>query len=457
MYTKVGRALVAVAAAGALVSGCGSPVQAGSAIIVGDTAVPLEQVQSQVGTLLARVPAEQRQQDTAPTLARDIVTNELLHTLLARAAAEQGITVTDAEVDAFIEQQGGAQTLLQNSVLDLEGLRSQAHDFLVATALGRKAAPGLAVTIDLVGAPNRTDAEAKARTLAAGGPAADALFNDARTARRGVEVAAATDTQNAGSVVFGTPVGDVVAYQPDPQQATWNVFRVTDRRTDARPRRPGRRCRCSSSTSSGSARCSRSPTTCGAGQPALRRLGPGRPARRPGRPDARASCSPRAAERGPPEPRGRAGAGRGAARRRGRDGPAAVAGRLPVGRRADPRLAAASTWSRRATSCTTRSSRATGPRCARSSATSCCRCCSTRASRPRTDDRGRLHDRRRGAGPRRQARRAAPARVRGHRAGGHRAAPGAALGGAEAGREAARRPVWTASRSASPRSRWRPS
>jgi hypothetical protein len=236
VYTKVGRALIAVAAAGALVSGCGSsPVQAGSAIIVGDTAVPLDQVQSQVGTLLARVPAEQRQQDTAPTLARDIVTNELLHTLLARAATEQGVTVTDAEVDAFIEQQGGVQTLLQNSVLDLEGLRSQAHDFLVATALGRKAAPGLAVTIDLVGSANRTDAEAKARTLAAGGPAADALFTDSRTARRGVEVAAATDTQNAGSVVFGTPVGDVVAYQPDPQQATWNVFRVTDRRTDARP------------------------------------------------------------------------------------------------------------------------------------------------------------------------------------------------------------------------------
>jgi hypothetical protein len=235
VYTKVGRALVAVAAAGALLSACGSPVQAGSAVIVGDTTVPLEQVQSQVGTLLARVPADQRQQDTAPTLARDIVTNELLHTLLARAAAEQNVTVTDADVDAFIEQQGGAQTLLQNSVLDLEGLRAQAHDFLVATALGRKAAPGLVVTVDLIGSSNRADAEAKARTLAAGGPAADALFNDSRTARRGVEVAAATDTQNAGSVVFGTPVGDVVAYQPDPQQSTWNVFRVTARRTDAAP------------------------------------------------------------------------------------------------------------------------------------------------------------------------------------------------------------------------------
>jgi hypothetical protein len=235
VFIKVGRALVAVAAAGVLVSACGGPMQAGSAVIVGDTTVPLQQIQSQVDTLIARVPADQRQPDTAPSLARDIVTNELLHNLLTRAAAEQNVTVTDADVNAFIEQQGGAQTLLQNSVLDLEGLRVQAHDFLVATALGRKAAPGLVVTIDLIGSPNRPDAEAKARTLAAGGPAAEALFADSRVARKGVQVAAATDTQNAGSVVFGTPVGEVVAYQPDPQQSTWNVFRVTDRRTDAHP------------------------------------------------------------------------------------------------------------------------------------------------------------------------------------------------------------------------------
>ena len=184
------------------------------------------------------MPADQRQPDTSASLARDVVTNELLHNLLTRAATEQRITVTDADVDAFITQQGGAQALLQNSVLDLEGLRQQAHDFLVATDLGRRAAPGLVVTVDLVGSANRPDAEAKARTLAAGGPAADALFANAATAKRGVQVAALTDTQNAGSVVFGTPVGDVVAYQPDPQQATWNVFRVTQRTTNARPADP---------------------------------------------------------------------------------------------------------------------------------------------------------------------------------------------------------------------------
>lgn len=238
MQTKVGRAIAAVVVVGAVVSGCGGPIQAGSAAIVGDTTVPLDQVQSQLGTLLPRVPADQRQQDTGASLARDIVTNELLHNLLSRAASTQGITVSDAAVDTFITQQGGAQALLQNSVLDLEGLRVQAHDFLVATELGRRAAPGLEVTVDLIGSANRADAEAKARTLAAGGAAADALFADTSTAKRDVVVNAVSDTQNAGSVVFGTPVGEVVAYQPDPQQATWNVFRVTKRRTDATPADP---------------------------------------------------------------------------------------------------------------------------------------------------------------------------------------------------------------------------
>ena len=34
-------------------------------------------------------------------------------------------------------------------------------------------------------------------------------------------------------MLFGTPVGGVVAFQPDQRQSTWIVFQVTDRRTDA--------------------------------------------------------------------------------------------------------------------------------------------------------------------------------------------------------------------------------
>ncbi len=44
---------------------------------------------------------------------------------------------------------------------------------------------------------------------------------------------AVTSPDAAGTVLFGTPVGGVVAFQPDQRQSTWIVFKVTDRRTDA--------------------------------------------------------------------------------------------------------------------------------------------------------------------------------------------------------------------------------
>ena len=266
VYTKVGRALVAVAAVGALVSGCGSPVQAGSAVIVGDTTVPLEQVQSQVGTLLARVPADQRQQDTAPTLARDIVTNELLHNLLARAAAEQGVTVTDAEVER------------------------------VHRAAGRRADP----PAELRAGPRRA-ARAGAR-LPRGHRARPPRGAGTGRHRRPGRVAQPGRRRGQGAHARRGRARRRRALQRQPRGPSWRGGRGRHRhaergqrgvrhpgrrrrRLPARPaaghlerlpghrpahRRPpgaGRRprCRCSSSTSSGSARCSRSPTTCRCG------------------------------------------------------------------------------------------------------------------------------------------------------------------------------------------------
>jgi len=237
--------MVAAVIAGAALGGCAGPNQAGSAVIVGETAVPLQQVQSQLAAALGRVPADQRRPEQDVTFARSIVTNQVLHGLLVREAAPAGIVIDDATVDAFIEQQGGAPALIQSTGLDEAMLRTQVRDYLTAVELGRRAAPGLAVTVDILGATSREDAEAKAHTLAAGGPAADALFADPRTALRDQQVAAVTYPINPGtpgadvrSVLFGTGVGEVVAYQPDPQQSTWNVFRVTQRRTDALPADP---------------------------------------------------------------------------------------------------------------------------------------------------------------------------------------------------------------------------
>jgi SurA N-terminal domain len=231
---QVGRVAVIVAVAGAVLSGCGD--QPGTAVVVGGQAVPVDQVQGQLDTALAkhdRVAQWTAQGGTSADLARSFVTREVLHDLLARRAAQEGITVTDADVDAQLAQSGGADAVADQSWYDVAGLRTLVRDNLLAAQLAQRHVGGLAVTLDMVAATSQGDAEAKARTLAAGGPAAEALFDDPRTAVRGTAVHAASVPDDAASVYFGAPVGSVVAFQPSPQQSTWIVFRVVDRRTDA--------------------------------------------------------------------------------------------------------------------------------------------------------------------------------------------------------------------------------
>lgn len=234
MRMQVGRVVAAVVVVGAVASGCGGPDQAGSAVIVGDTAVPLETVQSELTAALARVPAEQKQQDTGAQVARDIVTKDVLHGLVQQQASAAGVTVTDADVNAFVAQQGGTQALLQNSILDEPGLREQVRDNLLAAGLGKRVVGGLQVTADLVAATSRDQAVSYAQKLAAGGAGAAELFKDPQTSQRGIVYTGATAPGVAGTVVFGTPVGDTVYFQPSPQQATWIVFKVTGKRSDAR-------------------------------------------------------------------------------------------------------------------------------------------------------------------------------------------------------------------------------
>ena len=65
-------------------------------------------------------------------------------------------------------------------------------------------------------------------------------------------------------MLFGTPVGGVVAFRPDPQQSTWIVFKVVDRRTDA-PSDPA--------ASAPSARPSWSPSGSGCCSPTAEQVG----------------------------------------------------------------------------------------------------------------------------------------------------------------------------------------
>ena len=237
MYKQVGRALAVMATVGAVVSGCGTgPSQVGSAVIVGTTSVPLEQVQSRLDVALGKTDAVAQLASSGvgpPEIARDVVTGAVTHDLLARTAATDGITVTDADVDAALQQSGGADAALSQSLYDLPAIQERVRDRIIAIRHAQRIVPGLTVTADLIAAETRDDAAAKARVLAAGGPAADALFaQNPETSRRSMSYQAVRSPEAASTVLFGLPIGRTAYFQPSPQQGGWIVLRVTDRKED---------------------------------------------------------------------------------------------------------------------------------------------------------------------------------------------------------------------------------
>ncbi|HSU07707.1 MAG TPA: peptidylprolyl isomerase [Pseudonocardia sp.] len=238
MYRQVGRALAVVATVGVVVSGCGAgPSQVGSAVIVGTTSVPLEQVQSRLDVALGKTDVVAQLASSgvgAPDIARDVVTGAVMHDLLARTAATEGITVSEADVDAALQESGGADAALSQSLYDLSAIRERVRDRLIAVKHAQRIVPGLTITADLVAANSRDDAAAKARVLATGGPEADALFaSNPETSRRNMSYQAVRSPEAASTVLFGLPVGRTAYFQPSPQQGGWIVLRVTDRQEDA--------------------------------------------------------------------------------------------------------------------------------------------------------------------------------------------------------------------------------
>jgi hypothetical protein len=160
---QVGRFAAAVVVIGAVISGCGGPIQAGTAAFVGDNAIPLERVQTQLDAALAKkdlIAQLTAQGGSTAGIARSIVTRAVMHDLLTRRAAEDGIVVTDAQIDTEINENGGADALLDGSLYDLSTLRERMRDDLIAAQLAQRAVGGLAVTADLVAATSRENAAA---------------------------------------------------------------------------------------------------------------------------------------------------------------------------------------------------------------------------------------------------------------------------------------------------------
>lgn len=224
-------------------TGCGSgPNQLGAAAIVGQTVVPVEQVQSQLDTALARLDREQRAQLVQgrhlDDISRNIVTLAIRHELLAEAARRERISVTREEVTKMLDALGGAEQASRGTVLSPAGFRVRARDQLIAVKLGRRAVEGLAVTVDYTTVTSRNDAFAMARRLAENPDRARELIGAEKdagaAAMLGARLVAAENTELAAAPVFGVPKGTVVAFPVDQSASQWLVAVVRSRTENAK-------------------------------------------------------------------------------------------------------------------------------------------------------------------------------------------------------------------------------
>ncbi|WP_051772817.1 SurA N-terminal domain-containing protein [Saccharothrix sp. NRRL B-16314] len=240
-FTLIGAAVTAVAL---LVAGCGNgPAHVGSAAIVGDTVLPLEQVQQRLEIVLKKEPEAQKLHDQRKLdqVARQLVTLGVQHELIVLAAQREGVTVSEEDVTESVEQAGGADVASQNTVYDAATFRERAKDQLLLVELARKYADRMEVTFDYFFAKDNAEAIEKAKQVAKD-PAKMAEFvadapqsaEGQALSRKGQRVRSADSPQAAQSPLFGVPAGSVVAFAPDPSSAQWIVAYVTDRKTDVR-------------------------------------------------------------------------------------------------------------------------------------------------------------------------------------------------------------------------------
>lgn len=239
------RTALGVAAVGLLIGGCSfGSSQLGAAAFVDGTEIPLEQVHSQLVTVLAKEGSQARSQLEAghqfDDLSRKIVTVRIRHQLLEIAAQRASLTVDQSRVNRLIQEGGGAETASKGTIFDANSYRQRARDKLLVAALGRAALRNSAVTVDYTTANTRTAAKRRVEELSQAGSqraqqSIDADVRAGKDAELGKRIVAADDPIFATTPAFGVAEGTVVAFQLEDTQP-WVIMVVKNRTNrDARP------------------------------------------------------------------------------------------------------------------------------------------------------------------------------------------------------------------------------
>ncbi|HEU0129060.1 MAG TPA: SurA N-terminal domain-containing protein [Pseudonocardiaceae bacterium] len=217
------RTALGIMVGAACIGGCSfGPGQAGAAAFVNGTEIPVEQVQSQLTTVLTKEGDQARAQLAADhqldDLSRKIITVKIRHELTAITARRARLTADQSQVSRLINEGGGAQSASKGPIFDADGYRQRAADKLLAAQLGLSALRNSAVTVDYTTADTRTAAKAKVDELSRVGAKRarqliDADVRAGKDAVIGKRIVAADDPIFATTPAFGVPEGTVVAFQ----------------------------------------------------------------------------------------------------------------------------------------------------------------------------------------------------------------------------------------------------
>ncbi|XVV04586.1 SurA N-terminal domain-containing protein [Actinosynnema sp. CA-248983] len=246
MRTVQRRFTLVGAAVALLVAGCGTgPSQVGAAAIIGDSVIPLEEVQQRLDALRKKEPEVQKlqEQHKFDEVARLAMGTYLQQELVKRAAEREGVSVSEEAVTRAVDDAGGAETASEGTLWDATTYRDWAKTQLLAVELGRKHVDRMEVTFDYFYAKDDTEAKEKAKQVEQD-PAKMAEFVKAAPASPDgrqlsgldAKVHSAEVPRFATTPLFAVDPGTVVAFAPDPGNAQWFVAYVKDFKDDVRPR-----------------------------------------------------------------------------------------------------------------------------------------------------------------------------------------------------------------------------
>jgi hypothetical protein len=301
------RALVAVVAGALLLAGCGTgPSQVGSAAIVGDTSVSIDQVQNLIDKAVREHPYARKLADEhkLDLLGRAFVGQLVLHELLLKAAQQEGISPNYGQIDAQLAKDPLTGPVPANSADETQAVsqvatrardhREELTDANLAQALADKTMPDLSVTFDYTsigslpssdgGEPPQGPAAQKAaydlaRQFAADPAAATKRVGGDNQYEQSLRQQAASQGQNVDSIPPLTGLGVVLpapsrssptrtsrARGSSPWSGSARTTSPSPRSSPSRstpPRRAPSACGNCSRTSTGSACASTRGTACG--------------------------------------------------------------------------------------------------------------------------------------------------------------------------------------------------